>query len=481
MLSAFSQNFLSSSTGSNGKSLSDVLKNDRESLLKNPIQLIQLIHHEIDHMVEKSRKIEGELSTHFLNKDSSMFVKKEDDDKNSSSPITMISQFVEKLNGSEGGVLASFPINTELVEKFKGSSDILLKAFDTIKDHLGDGSLVSGGCMFSIVACCVAAMLEEIENNAKEEWQKLYSEAKETIDEFKQKISSTLVETIAKLKEIGTETLNEIKRSIQKGCELASSFPKEVREEIENIAKRHLEEFKNVTYLMKHLKEKNFLTNQFEQFHQEFKALVTSFADRFIKELLGNIIGTIVKFFKSIAQVFRGLIKESFGIIIEIVKKIFEFVKSAPERLRKIFDFSGNCMAMLCLSAPQEMIDKAANEATNLMNMIPVDKIISPLEELKKTADEFQEKKFNSIVAQAEEKMEGIEKLTPLFEEQLHLFSQFDSDLDHVKVLVAEIEEKGMNLVGDKLDKVLEKVSDVLHLPKLGVESSPLAGIKKLF
>ncbi|EFC46062.1 predicted protein, partial [Naegleria gruberi] len=335
------------STGSNGKSLSDVLKNDRESLLKNPIQLIQLIHHEIDHMVEKSRKIEGELSTHFLNKDSSMFVKKEDDDKNSSSPITMISQFVEKLNGSEGGVLASFPINTELVEKFKGSSDILLKAFDTIKDHLGDGSLVSGGCMFSIVACCVAAMLEEIENNAKEEWQKLYSEAKETIDEFKQKISSTLVETIAKLKEIGTETLNEIKRSIQKGCELASSFPKEVREEIENIAKRHLEEFKNVTNLMKHLKEKNFLTNQFEQFHQEFKALVTSFADRFIKELLGNIIGTIVKFFKSIAQVFRGLIKESFGIIIEIVKKIFEFVKSAPERLRKIFDFSGNCMAML--------------------------------------------------------------------------------------------------------------------------------------
>ena len=454
---------LSILTGSSGESLSNVLKNDRASLTSNPIRLIKLVQQEVTVLADKAKNIETQFSKNLLNPETSVFGSDGKDKASdaSKSPLTFIGDFIKSIDPIMPGIPT-----TDVKEKVVA----ILNGFDTLKNHLANNSMVPSGCMFGLVACCLLSILKDLENNAKEEWAKLYAEAKDNIEQFREKLGTMFIEACSELKAISVEAVQEIKKSLLKGCDMAKNFPNDIRQAMEEIAKKHLHELTNVSELMKHVNEKNFLSTQFEQLHTELKQVFQKFTQQYLNELVGNLLKSVVNFITKVVKIVKDLLSQSFDIIIEIFDKVIEFVKSAPERVRNIFDFSDNCAASMCLSAPRDLIDSTLDQIKQALASVPSDKVAQSLRDLKKSCETI---KTNTL-DEWTKKMAQITNIETLMGDLDKLFTTFDSDMDEIKKIVAEIEEKGMNLTEGKFSQVIDKVSKTL-------DNTPLGVIKKLF
>ncbi|KAG2386779.1 hypothetical protein C9374_002523 [Naegleria lovaniensis] len=496
---------------SSSSSLSERIKNDRQSLLNNPLSLMTLLHDEFKTISDKGKQIEKLFHQKLLDPKTSVFgdvshmiqsanthdtnsntdessskiinpneidIAANDNDQNSSSstgsksPLTMIQHFVEACSGKASAEFFS----SENISSIKDMTQKLLNSLDQLKDHLKDGdSMIPSGCLFSLVACCVAALLREVENNAKKEWNAFYQDAKQTIHEFYTQLTGSVLEAFSKLKDLTVSTFKEIQQTILKTMECAKGFTKEVVHETEQISERHLLGLLNMGNILKGLKEKNFLTSQFEQLHEEFKQVLKHFSTSFITGMIQNMLEPVVKFAQSVGEIVKELLSSSLSAMIQLFEKFIELVKSTPDRVKNIFDFSHqHCVAALCLSKPQEMIDAAVDTAGKLLSSVPLESIVNALKTLKESV----EKQFstgNVVSEWADQLKEVASEISNAIHEQDSLLSKLDANLDDIKQIVSEIEEKGMNTVLDKAEHVIDKVTDALHVP------SPVPLIKKFF
>nr|CAG4718118.1 unnamed protein product [Naegleria fowleri] len=502
---------------SSSSSLSERIKQDRQGLISNPLSLMTALHNEFKIISDKGKQIEQLFHQKLLDPNTGVFRDvsrvmeltnaRTDASENieasepvkvvhpsqvdiavvennsstsapssttesdpATSPLMMIKQFVETCS-SETQVFSS-----ESISSIKDMTQKLLSCFDQLKDHMKDDgdSMIPSGCLFSLVACCVAALLREIENNAKKEWQAFYGDVKQTIQEFYTELTGSVMEAFSKLKEITVATFKEIQQTILKTMECAKGFTKEVITETEQISERHLLGLLSMNNILKSLKEKNFLTSQFEQLHVEFKQVLNHFSTSFVTGLVQGMLKPVVKFTQNIGDIVKELLSSSLNAMIQLFEKFVELVKSTPDRVKNIFDFSHHCVAALCLSKPQELIDQTVDSAKKLLSSVPLENIVGALKALK----EFVEKQFskgNVVSEYAEQLKEVTSEISIAIHEQNSLLTKLDSNLDDIKKIVAEIEEKGVNSIVDKAEHVIDKVTDVLHVP------SPIPLIKKLF
>ncbi|KAL9646642.1 hypothetical protein ABK040_010754 [Willaertia magna] len=500
---------IGSNNNNNSTSLTFELNNNKNKLLNNPVLLFQLIIQQVQIVIEKGKEIDKKFGETILNEKLSIFNLNNNNGDNSdnNNDIAMDSNNVNDNNNVKNGgenesgndkipidkikkffqqefntIVKDLP-NIELLNKLFENVDGIINNCKEITNFYNDNNTTN--CFLQIITICIAAVLKEMEENVKEEWNKFENDFINFSLQFKDKFLNLLKESINKIQKINFVFLENVEKNVMEILKLTKSFPKEVIQDLEIAVKNHLNEMKDFKNLIIHLKEKNFVINQVEQFHLEIKKIIDKLVNLFIKELFENLIENFKNFIFEMSNVISELLKNSFHLIIECLNESLIFLNEIPERIKNIFDFHSNCYLNLMMKKPQNLIDNILNILNNLLNF-KFNQLINQLKQFDELIKNNNPMKLENL-ENWKIKITEMLNIKSLLLEQIFLLNEFDENMNHVKEIVRELEEKGMNfLIGDnqQQNELLQKVEDIIPsgVKQLeGTASKALSKLKNLF